>query len=88
VAALRAACPRLHDRRQYAVELPSLPGNYASSQALGFGHVCNDTARCCRGFKLVGGVRLGRLFGADRQSINSVNTPGNNDRGLLVADRL
>jgi catecholate siderophore receptor len=57
--------------------VPSLPGNYASSQALGFGMYANDTAQVLPWLKLVGGVRWDVYSAQIGNSINSVNTPGN-----------
>ena len=57
--------------------MPSLPGNYASSQAWGFGMYANDTIQAMPWLKLVGGVRWDSISAQIGNSINSVNTPGN-----------
>jgi catecholate siderophore receptor len=56
--------------------VPSVPGNYASSQAWGFGMYANDTAQVLPWLKLVGGVRWDAYSAQIGNSINSVNTPG------------
>ena len=68
--------------------VPSLPGNYASSQAWGFGMYANDTVA---GAALAEARRrraLGRLFGADRQFDQFGQHARQYDGGILVADRL
>ena len=57
--------------------VPSVPGNYASSQAWGFGMYANDTIQAMPWLKLVGGVRWDVYSAQIGNSINSVNTPGN-----------
>jgi catecholate siderophore receptor len=55
---------------------PDIPGNYASSQALGFGAYFNDTITVTEWLKLVGGVRWDVYTASIGNSINSVNTAG------------
>jgi catecholate siderophore receptor len=55
---------------------PDIPGNYASSQALGFGAYFNDTIQATDWLKLVAGVRWDVYSAAIGNSINSVNTAG------------
>lgn len=57
--------------------VPSVPGNYASSQAWGAGIYANDTIQVMPWLKLVGGVRWDVYTAQVGNSINSANTPGN-----------
>lgn len=56
--------------------VPSVPGNYASSQAIGAGIYANDTIQLIPMLKLVGGVRWDVYSAQIGNSINSANTPG------------
>ena len=56
---------------------PSVPGNYASSQALGLGIYANDTIQVMPWLKLVGGVRWDIYAAQIGNSVNSANTAGN-----------
>lgn len=56
--------------------VPSVPGNYASSQAVGAGIYANDTIQLIPMLKLVGGVRWDVYSAQIGNSINSANTPG------------
>jgi catecholate siderophore receptor len=55
---------------------PQIPGNYASSQALGLGAYINDTIEVMPWLKLVGGVRWDIYSAQIGNSINSANTVG------------
>ncbi|WP_422035871.1 TonB-dependent receptor [Reyranella sp.] len=55
-----------------------VPGNYASSQAWGAGFYFNDTIQVIPELKLVGGLRWDYYAATIGNSINRVNTPGNN----------
>jgi len=57
--------------------VPSVPGNYASSQAWGLGAYVNDTIQVVPWLKLVGGLRWDVYSAQFGNSINSANTPGN-----------
>lgn len=57
--------------------VPSVPGNYASSQAWGAGFYFNDTIQATPWLKLVGGLRWDVYTAQVGNSINSANTPGN-----------
>ncbi|WP_421998821.1 TonB-dependent receptor [Reyranella sp.] len=57
--------------------VPSVPGNYASSQAWGAGFYANDTITAMPWLKFVGGVRWDIYKAQIGNSVNSVNTPGN-----------
>lgn len=57
--------------------IPSVPGNYASSQAWGAGIYANDTIQVMPWVKLVGGVRWDVYAAQIGNSINSANTAGN-----------
>ena len=57
--------------------VPSLPGNYASSQAWGLGAYFNDTIEVTPWLKLVGGLRWDVYSAQIGNSINSANTVGN-----------
>ena len=63
--------------------VPSVPGNYASSQAWGFGMYANDTIQAMPWLKLVGGVRWDAYSAQIGNSINSVNTAGNTTAAYL-----
>lgn len=56
--------------------VPSVPGNYASSQAIGAGIYANDTIQLIPMLKLVGGLRWDVYSAQIGNSINSANTPG------------
>jgi len=60
-----------------------VPGNYASSQAWGAGFYFNDTIQVLPELKLVGGLRWDYYSATVGNSINSVNTPGNNNVAFL-----
>ena len=60
-----------------SANVPSVPGNYASSQAWGAGIYANDTIQVMPWLKLVGGVRWDVYTAQIGNSINSANTPGN-----------
>lgn len=57
--------------------VPSVPGNYASSQAWGAGFYANDTIQVMPWLKLVGGVRFDVYSAQIGNSINKLNTAGN-----------
>ena len=57
--------------------IPSVPGNYASSQAWGAGIYVNDTIQVIPMLKLVGGLRWDVYSAQIGNSINSANTVGN-----------
>src|SRR5215216_4786499 len=65
----------------------SIPGNYASSQAWGFGAYFNDTIEVMPWLKLVGGLRWDVYSAQFGNSVNSVNTVGSTG-ALPVPDRL
>lgn len=60
-----------------------VPGNYASSQAWGAGFYFNDTIQVLPELKLVGGLRWDYYSATVGNSINRVNTPGNNNVAFL-----
>lgn len=57
--------------------VPSVPGNYANSQAWGAGIYFNDTVTVVPQVKLVGGLRWDVYSAQIGNSLNYANTPGN-----------
>ena len=58
------------------LNVPSVPGNYASSQAWGAGFYFNDTMQVTPWLKAVGGLRWDVYSAQIGNSFNSTNTPG------------
>ena len=65
------------------LNLPEVPGNYASSQAWGAGFYANDIVQAMPWLKLVGGVRWDVYTAQIGNSINSVNTAGSTTAAYL-----